>query len=162
MRTSSIPAPVLMIMAVLSVQFGAALARTQFDAVGPIVGDEVLGAGFHVQIEQRVGVPVLGLPAVLDFHEADLGRMAVVLDVVVVLPVALDVHAARVPVAHLRHALRTPMRPDTELRIAEPIGRAVAVDQRIPGWREGRRKRRCFRPPQGKRRGRGRGRGLQK
>ncbi|GAA2173313.1 DMT family transporter [Arthrobacter parietis] len=35
MRTSSIPAPVLMIMAVLSVQFGAALARTQFDAVGP-------------------------------------------------------------------------------------------------------------------------------
>lgn len=35
MRTSSIPAPVLMIAAVLSVQFGAALARTQFDAVGP-------------------------------------------------------------------------------------------------------------------------------
>lgn len=35
MRTSSIPAPVLMITAVLSVQFGAALARTQFDAVGP-------------------------------------------------------------------------------------------------------------------------------
>lgn len=35
MRTSSVPAPVLMITAVLSVQFGAALARTQFDAVGP-------------------------------------------------------------------------------------------------------------------------------
>lgn len=35
MRTSTIPAPVLMIAAVLSVQFGAALARTQFDAVGP-------------------------------------------------------------------------------------------------------------------------------
>lgn len=32
---SSIPAPVLMLAAVLSVQFGAALARTQFDAVGP-------------------------------------------------------------------------------------------------------------------------------
>lgn len=35
MRTSSVPAPVLMITAVLSVQFGAALAATQFDAVGP-------------------------------------------------------------------------------------------------------------------------------
>ncbi|WP_253905856.1 EamA family transporter [Arthrobacter sp. H5] len=35
MRTSHIPAPVLMLAAVLSVQFGAALARTQFDAVGP-------------------------------------------------------------------------------------------------------------------------------
>lgn len=35
MRLSTLPAPVLMIAAVLSVQFGAALARTQFDAVGP-------------------------------------------------------------------------------------------------------------------------------
>lgn len=35
MRTSHVPAPVLMLTAVLSVQFGAALARTQFEAVGP-------------------------------------------------------------------------------------------------------------------------------
>jgi inner membrane transporter RhtA len=34
-RSSSVPAPLLMISAVLSVQFGAALAQTQFDAVGP-------------------------------------------------------------------------------------------------------------------------------
>ncbi|WP_458115747.1 EamA family transporter [Arthrobacter sp. D2-10] len=35
MRTSPVPAPALMIAAVLSVQFGAAFAQTQFDAVGP-------------------------------------------------------------------------------------------------------------------------------
>ncbi|WP_253904250.1 EamA family transporter [Arthrobacter sp. Br18] len=35
MPTSHVPAPVLMLVAVLSVQFGAALARTQFEAVGP-------------------------------------------------------------------------------------------------------------------------------
>ena len=35
MRPTQLPAPVLMLAAVLSVQFGAALARTQFDAVGP-------------------------------------------------------------------------------------------------------------------------------
>ncbi len=35
MRTSSVPAPVLMVTAVLSVQFGAALAQTQFEVVGP-------------------------------------------------------------------------------------------------------------------------------
>jgi inner membrane transporter RhtA len=32
---SSVPAPVLMVTAVLSVQFGAALAQTQFESVGP-------------------------------------------------------------------------------------------------------------------------------
>lgn len=35
MPARHVPAPVLMLTAVLSVQFGAALARTQFDAVGP-------------------------------------------------------------------------------------------------------------------------------
>ena len=35
MRTSSVPAPVLMVTAILSVQFGAALAQTQFEVVGP-------------------------------------------------------------------------------------------------------------------------------
>src|SRR4051794_40226342 len=35
MRTSRVPAPLLMLAAVISVQFGAALARTQFEQVGP-------------------------------------------------------------------------------------------------------------------------------
>jgi inner membrane transporter RhtA len=35
MRVSPVPAPLLMVAAVLSVQFGAAVARTQFEAVGP-------------------------------------------------------------------------------------------------------------------------------
>jgi inner membrane transporter RhtA len=35
MRTSRTPAPLLMLAAVISVQFGAALARTQFEQVGP-------------------------------------------------------------------------------------------------------------------------------
>jgi hypothetical protein len=52
--------------------------------------DEVLRAGLDVQVHQRFGFPVLRLPAVLHLHEADLRRMAIGLDVVLVLPVALQ------------------------------------------------------------------------
>ena len=42
-----------------------------------------------------------------------------------VLGIALHVHLARVPVAVLGLALRPPVRPDAELRVAEPVGRLV-------------------------------------
>ena len=58
--------------------------------------------------------------------------MAVGLQVVVVVLVALQVHAAGVPVALLRHALRGPVVPDAELGVAKPFGRLVAGPQRLP------------------------------
>jgi hypothetical protein len=52
-----------------------------------VVGErgEVLCAGGDVEIHQLFGLPVLGLPEVVDLHEAELGGMAVGGDVVVVL-----------------------------------------------------------------------------
>src|ERR1035441_8629757 len=57
--------------------------------------------------------------------------MPVCLDVVVVLGAALYVHAAGVPVSLLRNALRAPMGPNSELRIAKPVGEPVRL-QRFP------------------------------
>src|ERR1039457_5327839 len=57
--------------------------------------------------------------------------MPVCLDVVVVLGAALYVHAAGVPVSLLRNTLRAPMSPDSELRVAKPVGESVRL-QRFP------------------------------
>ena len=94
-------------------------------------GGEVLCAGGGVEIHQLFGLPVLGLPEIVEFHEAELGGVAVGLDVVVVLAAALDVHVAGVPVALLGNALGGPVGPDAELGVAEPVGRG-ACDERLP------------------------------
>src|ERR1044071_7516291 len=53
--------------------------------------------------------------------------MPVGFEVIPVLLLRLDVHVARVPVARFDARLRTPVRPDTELRIAEPFRNAVLL-----------------------------------
>ena len=45
-----------------------------------------------------------------------------------------DVHQPRVPVAAFGLALRPPMRPDPELRVAEPVGHAIMARERFPCW----------------------------
>src|ERR1035437_8377362 len=59
--------------------------------------------------------------------------MAVVLKVILILPLPLGVHVARIPVSVLWHALWTPVRPDAELRILVPL-RRVILHQRVPRW----------------------------
>ena len=54
-------------------------------------------------------------------------------NVILVLLRALDVHLARIPIALLRYALRRPMRPDTKLGVAKPVWR-LELFQRVPGW----------------------------
>jgi hypothetical protein len=46
-----------------------------------------------------------------------------------VLFVAGDVHVTSVPIAVLRLALRTPMRPNAELRVAKPVGTPVLLER---------------------------------
>ena len=46
-----------------------------------------------------------------------------------VLPVALDVHVLGVPVALHRHGLRSPVGPDAELGVAEPVGALVLLER---------------------------------
>src|SRR3954466_16098075 len=83
---------------------------------------------------------MLGLPAADHVDEAGAARMAVMLQMMLVVGLALhpgsarlEVHEARVPVAMLGLALRPPMRPDAELGIAEPLGDPVARRERLPG-----------------------------
>ena len=94
--------------------------------------EEIFRAGAFVERHQLLGFPALGLPEVVDLHEADLRRVAVRLHVIVVGRVALQIHPARVPVTLLGHALRRPVGPDAELGVPEPLGHPVVLRQRIP------------------------------
>ena len=88
-------------------------------------GDEIARARFRIQIEQGFGPPLFRPPAVVELHEAGVDRMAVILQMMLILFAALDIHVAGIPVARLRHALRRPVRPDAELGVAKPIGRMI-------------------------------------
>src|SRR6185437_4505283 len=57
--------------------------------------------------------------------------MPVATDLISILPLALNVHIAGVPVAILGHTLRTPMRPDAEFGVPIPFRRIIG-QQRIP------------------------------
>jgi len=98
--------------------------------------DEVLGAGGLVEAHEIFGLPLVGLPKVVDLHEAGGGGVAVGLEVVLVLGVALEVHLTGVPVALLGDALRGPVGPDAELGVTEPVGRFVGAEGG-PGGFEG-------------------------
>src|ERR1700735_335115 len=56
-------------------------------------------------------------------------------EVILVLPLSLDVHIACIPVPVFWHALRRPVRPDSELGVLIPFGGFV-FEERIPGWLE--------------------------
>ncbi len=85
--------------------------------------DEILRASLRVQIHQMLGIPLLGLERRDDVLVSHLRWMPVMLHMKFVCRIALDVHAARIPVARLGRRLRTPVRPDPELRVAEPLRR---------------------------------------
>ena len=89
-----------------------------------------------VELHQRLGIPSLGLPGIAEILHAEVSGRAIVLHMILVLPAAFLVHAAAVPVARLCLALRSPMRPDAELGIAEPFG-ALPRFQALPIGREG-------------------------
>src|ERR1017187_1906628 len=93
--------------------------------------DEILGPGPCVEPNEFLRVPVLRPPKMADVFVAELRRMAVRLDMVIVLSASLYVHAAGVPIPLLGNALRTPMRPDSEFRVAKPVGATVRF-QRFP------------------------------
>src|SRR5208282_863418 len=102
---------------------------------------EVLCSGFLVETEQMVGIELVSLPCWNHILESDFRRMAVGLQVILVLLMALDVHVAGVPVAVFDGRLRSPMRPDAKLRIAIPV-RNLPLAKRLAcalegAWRDG-------------------------
>ena len=94
---------------------------------------EVLSAGLHIEVEQCVRIEVFRLPGADDVNEARIGRMAIMRQMVVILLLPLQIHVAGIPIAVFGGALRPPMGPDAELRVAEPVRRLIAGDQRVPG-----------------------------
>ena len=97
--------------------------------------DEVLRSRFLIERHQVLGIKTLRLPGGDHVLEADLRRVPVFLEVVLVLLVSLDVHVPGVPVAIFGRGLRAPVGPDAELGVAEPFRRAVGL-QRFASPRE--------------------------
>ena len=80
-------------------------------------------------------VPVFRLPLVDDVFEAELRGMAVLFAVEFVPGTVELIHPLRVPITHLRLALRPPMGPNSELRVAIPIGILISRE-RLPSGLE--------------------------
>ena len=96
-------------------------------------GHEVVRPRPNIEIHQLLRVPVLRGPGMIDVLEAHLGGMAVVAHLPGIVGRPLHVQPPGIPVALLGHALRRPVRPDTELRVAEPLRALVALLERFPG-----------------------------
>src|SRR5688500_17519713 len=95
--------------------------------------DEVLRAGSDIAIHQRFRIELLRLPQRDDVLVTELGWMSVMLHMMGIVRMPGDIHEARVPVARTRDGLRPPVRPDTELGVAEPPRRLVSL-QRFHTW----------------------------
>ena len=67
-------------------------------------------------------------PGVDHILETNFRLMTEILLVPFILRMALDIHVARVPIALLRRRLRTPVCPDAELGVAEPVWRPVLLE----------------------------------
>ena len=94
-------------------------------------GDEYSCAGLFVARDQLVRIPIQQRPLRAKLFVPEPRWRPVMFELIFVLPLALDIHIACVPVPGFGHALRTPVSPDTELGIAVPIRRFV-IEQRIP------------------------------
>ena len=93
---------------------------------------EVFRARLLVELHQVIGIELVGRPHLADVFVAELRGMAKARDVILILRAALNVDVARIPVAILRDRLRSPMRPDAKLGIAEPLRNLVGL-QRLGG-----------------------------
>ena len=88
---------------------------------------KVFRARLLVELHQMVRIELIGRPDLADIFVAEFRGMAVVLDVIFVLFAALNIDIAGVPVAILGGRLRSPVRPDAELGVAEPFGHLVSL-----------------------------------
>src|ERR1035441_9380941 len=100
---------------------------------------EIFRSGFLIERDEVLGIELIGFPGGNHVLEAELGRMAVRLDMVVVLRLALDIHVAGVPVSDLRLRLWSPMRPDPKLGVAVPGGNLPLLKRFAPALKRPRR-----------------------
>jgi hypothetical protein len=96
---------------------------------------EIPGAILFVESQELFGIKMFRLPLVYNVLETVCRRMAIFREMRFIIAASLQIHEARIPIAVLWLALRSPVRPNAELRIAKPF-RALIVPQRIPVWLE--------------------------
>ena len=86
------------------------------------------GAGFRKKFGPLLGVKPLGFEHGHELVVPEFGRIAILLNVVRVLPAVLLVHVPRIPLTAKRgHAVNTPMEIDPVLGIAKPLGRGIVL-----------------------------------
>src|SRR5258708_7455834 len=90
---------------------------------------EILRACPLVEPDQMVRIKLVTLPGLDDVFEAGLRWVSVVLQVPLVLPLALYVHVARVPVSRFRRRLRPPVRPYAELGVTKPLRHFILLQR---------------------------------
>ena len=94
--------------------------------------DKKSGPGALVTFDERGRIPLVRLPFMDDIFESKLRGMPIMCDVEIILRPALVIHVFGIPVALPGLALRTPMCPDAELRVAIPVGQMIILLQRFP------------------------------
>ena len=81
---------------------------------------EILRASPLVESHHFFRIPVLCMPERIDVLESELTRMPIAGGMEEIIGTPFVIHILSIPVAHFRYALRRPVGPDAELRIAEP------------------------------------------
>ena len=89
--------------------------------------DHIPGPSLLVKLNERLRIPSRCLPQMTNILVAEDRGVAIMLDVILVIRIALPVHTTRIPVPLLRHTLRIPMSPDSKLRIPKPLGTLVRL-----------------------------------
>lgn len=87
------------------------------------------GTGSDILVHKSIRVEVFRLPEGADIFIAENGRVTVMSHMIEVLFGVLNVHIAGVPVAEHGNGLGTPVAPDAEFRIPEPIGTTVLTER---------------------------------
>jgi hypothetical protein len=90
---------------------------------------EIFRSSFLVQADEIIRIEVFAMPGRDDVLVTKLGRMAESFDVMSILPAAFDVEIARVPIAVFSGRLWTPVRPDAELGVGEPIRASISFER---------------------------------
>src|ERR1700733_14354713 len=88
-------------------------------------GNENLRPRVLIALNQLFRIPVEQRPLRTKILISKGGRGTVMFQLKLVFVATLYIHVSRIPVACFRNALRTPMRPDAELRIAVPFRRLI-------------------------------------
>ena len=98
-----------------------------YDGPFSIEGGDILVLSDKIAALSNFRIKGLRLPQRTQILVAEFGWMAVMPHMVFILRRPLNVHVSGIPVPEHGHALRSPVAPDAELRVAEPFGHFIGA-----------------------------------